>query len=137
MGGGGHQLTVSAVVLTKSNCRFTTASSSLSLAINPASTSAVSASASVSFRCTGSVLFPTWALLNNSGLHGTGPTGLRMRHTSAPSEFLPYTLSYPTSGSLIWGFLRTVTVTATVAAADYQNVLPGAYSDRVTLSLLP
>ena len=35
MAGGGHQLTVSAVVLTKNNCRFTTASATLALAIDP------------------------------------------------------------------------------------------------------
>lgn len=137
MASGGHQLTVSAVVLSKSNCRFTTGAASISLAIDPSSASPASASASVSFSCAGSASTAAWALSNDSGLHGASASALRMRHASAPADFLPYVLSYPTNGTTSKNVTQTVTLSATVAPADFQNALPGAYSDRITLSLLP
>ena len=60
-----------------------------------------------------------------------------MRHATIPGEYLPYSLSYPQTGDVIWIIPQTITVTATVTAADYQNARPGAYSDTVSLSLLP
>lgn len=132
-----HALAISAVVLSKSNCRFSAASSTLSLAIDPASTAPASASAGVSFRCMGSAAVASWSVANNSGLHGAGPSSLRMRHASTPTEFLPYALAYPPSGTVPRNTTHTITVTATVAASAFQNALSGTYSDTVSLMLLP
>ena len=60
-----------------------------------------------------------------------------MRHASVPAEFLPYALAYPASGTTPKNVTQTITLTATVAAADFQNALAGAYSDQVSLSVLP
>lgn len=137
LAGGGHVLTVSAAVLSKNNCRFSTAASTVSLAIDPASGAAATASTTLSIRCTGSAAIANWSLSSDNGLHGASPAALRMRHATDLAEFLPYTLSFPVSGSVPKNVSQSLTVTATVAAADYQNVQPGAYSDTVALSLLP
>lgn len=50
------------------------------------------------------------AVLSNSALYGPSPSALRMRHGSDATQFLPYKLSFPASGT---------------------------YSDTVVLSLLP
>ena len=138
LAGGGHSLTVSAVVVSNNSCRFLTAASTVNLgAIDPAGTAPVSASTNIRVRCTGSGLFAMWGISNNSGLYGLGSNALRMRHATVAGEYMGYSLSYPQTGTIFWGIPRTITVAATVAAADYQNVPPGAYSDTVVLSLLP
>lgn len=135
--GGSNVLTVSAVVLSKSNCRFSGPASTILLSVDPANATPASAGTSVTFRCTGSAPSASWSLSHGAGLHGANPSALRMRHATAASEFLPYSLTYPPSGSTAKNAFQTVTVTATVAAADAKNVLPGIYTDQVTLSLLP
>lgn len=137
LAGGGHSLTVSAAVLSKNNCRFATAASTLSLNIDPAGGAAASASASLSIRCTGSAALANWSMTSNSGVYGSSASALRMRHGTDIAEFLPYALSFPATGSVAKNVWQSLTVTATVAAADYQNARPGAYSDTVVLSLLP
>ena len=137
LAGGGHSLTVSAAVLSKNNCRFASASSTRSLAIDPAGSTAATASINLSVRCTGSAATANWSLASDSGLYGPSPAALLMRHATDAAEFLPYSLSFPGSGSVAKNVWQSLTVTATVAAADYQNARPGAYSDTVVLSLLP
>jgi spore coat protein U-like protein len=138
LAGGGHSLTVSAVVVSNNSCSFLTSASTLNVGtIDPAGTAARSANANIRIRCTGSGLFAMWGITNDNGLHGLGSNALRMRHATVPGEYMGYGLSYPQSGTIFWFFPQTITVTATVAAADYQNARPGAYSDTVVLSLLP
>ncbi len=137
LAGGGHSLTVSAVVVSNSTCNFTTSATTLNLgAIDPTGTAARTASANVRLRCTGA-LITAWGISNNAGLHGLGSNALRMRHASVPGEYLPYSLTYPKTGSAFFLLQQTIAVGASVAATDYQNARPGAYSDTVVLSLLP
>jgi hypothetical protein len=137
LAGGGHVLTVSAAVLSKNNCRFAAATATLSLSIDPAGGTAVASGATLSIRCTGSAATANWSLTSNSGLYGSSPSALRMRHGSDTAQFLPYSLTFPSSGSVAKNVWQDLTVTATVLPADFQNALPGAYSDTVVLSLLP
>jgi len=137
MAADGHSLTVSATVISNSNCRFSTAASSLALSIDPASGAAATASGTVSIRCVGSPATALWSLASNSGLYGSSPAALRMRHGTNVTEFLPYALAFPASGSVPKNVWQDLTLTATVQPADYQNAAAGAYSDAVTLSLLP
>jgi hypothetical protein len=134
---GGHSLTVSAAVLSKSNCRFSGGVSTISLAIDPASGTAAAASTIVSVLCSGSAAIANWSMSSNSGLYGSSPSALCMRHGSDATQFLPYSLSFPASGSVAKNVRQDVTVTATVLPANFQNASPGAYSDSVVLSLLP
>lgn len=137
LAGGGHILTVSAAVLSKNTCRFAGGSSTLSLSIDPASGAAATASTSLSIRCTGSAATATWSLTSNSGLYGSSPAALRMRHGADLTEFLPYSLSFPASGTVAKNVWQDLTVTATVLPAAFQDGLVGAYADTVVLSLLP
>jgi hypothetical protein len=133
----GHSLSISATVISNSNCRFAAAASALALSIDPASSSPATASGSVSIRCAGSAATAVWSLTSNNGLYGTSPSALRMRHASNFAQFLPYSLSFPASGSVAKNVWQALAITATVMPADFQNVSSGAYSDSVTLSLLP
>jgi hypothetical protein len=133
----GHSITVSATVLSKSNCRFATAASTITLNIDPSSGAAAAASGTVAIRCQGSAPTASWSLSAGTGLHGSSPTTLRLRHATHLMEYLPYSLASPASGSVPKNVWQNVTLTATVSPADFQNASSGAYSDAVTLSLLP
>ena len=134
---GAHTITVSATVLAGGNCRFQAAASSISLSIDPASGAPGTASGTLSIRCNSAAANVAWNLSANSGLYGSSPSALRMRHGTSATEFLPYTLSFPASGIVPRNTWRSLTVTATVLPADFQNALSGTYSDSVALSLLP
>lgn len=137
LAGGGHTLTVSAAVLSKNNCRFSSAASTLALVIDPANGAAATASTSLSVRCTGSAALANWSMSSDSGLYGSSPSALRMRHGTDATQFLPYSLTFPASGTVAKNVSQALSVTATVLPADFQNVAAGAYSDTVVLSLLP
>ena len=132
-----HAITVSATVLSKNNCRFSAASSSLAIAIDPLSATPATASTTLSIRCTGSAATALWSLANGGGLHGSGPASLRMQHQAQASEYLPYGLSYAASGSVAKNVWQDIVVTASVQPADFANAVAGSYSDSVTLTLLP
>ena len=133
----GHSLTVSATVLSKNHCRFSTASSTLALSIDPSSSTPATASGTLSLRCVGSDPVTTWSLSGNSGLHGASPAARKLRHGATPTELLSYSLTFPASGTVARNIWQSVAVTATVQPADFQNASSGLYSDQVTLSLLP
>lgn len=133
--GGGHTIAVSAIVLSKNSCTFSTASSSISLVIDPSSGAMASGAGSVTFRCTGSSATAIWATSDDGGLFNAA--GKRMRHATSPTDFLPYSLSYTATGSAPKNVTQTITVTASVAPADFQNALAGNYSDTVVLSIAP
>ena len=137
MAADGHGLTVSATVLTKNNCRFATAASTVTLIIDPSSDAAATASATVATRCQGSAPTASWSLSTGNGLHGSSPTTLRLQHATNVTEYLPYSLAFPATGSVPKNVWQNITLTATVSPADFQNASSGAYSDAVTLSLLP
>lgn len=132
-----HALTVSALVLSKSSCKFSASSSAITIAIDPASTAPASGAASIVFRCEGSAATANWSISHNSGLSGSSPAALLMRHVTDAGEFLAYSLSYPASGTAPKGVDQTISVTASVPPSSFQMALPGTYSDAVTLSLLP
>ncbi|HLS86014.1 MAG TPA: hypothetical protein VK043_06940 [Burkholderiales bacterium] len=133
----GHTIAISAAVLSKSNCKFQTPSSVLPIAIDPASGTPATGTVAVSIRCQGSASIASWGLSHNAGLHGSGPAALLMRHQTQPSQFLPYSLSYPTSGTIPKGVWTPITLTATVVPASFANAVPGTYTDTVSLTLLP
>ena len=133
---------VSATVLSKNNCKFSNPSSLTlnfgvldpGVPIPPDST----ARASIDFVCRGSAQLAAFGFTDDDGLYETGPNANRMRHSSVPTEYLPYTLSLdPASGIVPKNVPRTVTVSGTVRGADYQNAYAGSYSDSVVITLLP
>lgn len=127
-------LSVSATVLSKSNCKFSTPTGDLIFGtIDSGGTADVSATASLTFRCNGSAPIASYLLSDNDGLNTN-----RMAHTTLAGNFLPYELSYtPTTGSVPRGDPVTLSITGTVRSSDYRVAMAGAYSDTVILSILP
>jgi hypothetical protein len=133
------QLAVSAVVLSRSTCRFQSGPATINFGtIDPTSASPVSASTTMRFWCIGYRGPTTYAVVPDDGLYSPGAGLRRMRNTTSSSDYLAYSLSVsPSSGTLPWLAAQTITVTGTVAPADFQNARFGAYSDTVQVSLYP
>jgi len=136
---GTHTLAVSATVLSANNCRFTNAGpTALSFApIDPSSTSPVTATASMTFRCTGSSPIATYVVTSDDGIYETGPGAARMRHGTNFTQFLPYTLDLPQTASVPRNTDQTLTVTGTIAVADFANAMAGAFADTVVMTMTP
>jgi hypothetical protein len=131
-------LTLSAVVLSKNVCKFNTTATALNFGtIDPTSTAPVTVSLSLSYRCNGSDPVATWSVGSDDGLHETGPGQPRMQHTTTPAFYLPYSLTFPASGSAPRNVNQTMTVTGTIAPANFAAAIAGSYSDTLILSILP
>jgi len=131
-------LAVTATVLSRSQCKFDTTTSTLNFgALDPAVASDVAASASVDFVCRGSAPVAAFLFMDDNGQNMSGPGARRMRHTAA-SEFLPYDLAFsPASGTVPKNVHRTLTISGTVRWADFRGSMAGAYADSVVVSILP
>jgi hypothetical protein len=136
---GVNTLTVSATVLSKNNCRFTTANPKLNFgALDPGSSSDVTQTASVQFVCNGSARIAAFAFSTDNGLYSTAPGAYRMRHATDITAYLPYALSLsPATGTVSKGVNQNLTITGTVSAPDYQPALAGDYADTVVINLNP
>ena len=131
-------LTLNATVLSKNVCRFVSTATALNFgSIDPTSTSPVTVTLSLSYRCNGSDPVATWAVSSDDGLHETGPGQPRMQHTTNPAFYLPYSLAFPASGSAPRNVAQTMTVTGTIAPANFAAAIAGSYSDTLVLSILP
>jgi spore coat protein U-like protein len=133
-------ITVSATVLSKNNCKFT---SNGALAINiplidPSGSATASGSVATSFKCGGASSSVSYSVTASDGSHSTGPGLRRLRHLTTTTEFLDYTLAItPSSGLAAKNAVVDVQVTASIAAAAYQNARAGSYSDTVVLTVAP
>lgn len=138
-GAGVGSLSVTATVLSKSNCRFTTTTGALNFGgIDSGGAADISATTSLSFRCNGSEAIATFLISDDDGLNETAIDAYRMGHTTLAGNFLPYQMSYtPTSSSVPRGAVQTLAITGTVRSSDYRVAVAGAYSDTVILSILP
>ena len=131
-------LAVTATVLSKSNCRFDTNTSTLNFgALDPAVASDVDATASVDYVCHGSAPVAAFLFTDDNGRNPSGPGARRMRHAAAP-EFLPYGLAFsPASGTVPKNVHRTLTISGTARWTDFRGAMAGAYTDSVVISILP
>ena len=136
---GNQVITVAATVISNSNCSFRAGSASALVVptVDPSQSGPYSGTAAVIVRCGGAAPSASYALSNNNGLYGSGPSALRMRHATQTTEFLAYSLSYPTSGTTPKNTDTTLTLTATVSQSAYQNAPSGAYADTITLTISP
>jgi len=134
-----HGLSVSATVLSKSNCKFNSATATLNFGIlNPASTGDATASTSITFVCRGSAALATYNITQNYGLYNTGPNANRLRNTTVLTQYLPYTVVLsPFTATVPKNATQTLTISGTILATDYQNAYLGSYSDTIVLSLNP
>jgi hypothetical protein len=132
-------LAVSAVVLSKNNCKFNSANAVLTFnAIDPAGTADAIANTTITFRCSGSAPTAIFSISHDSGLHETGPDANRMRHTSVTTQFLPYALTLnPATGTAPKNTNQTLTITGRITELEYRDAYAGSYSDSVVLTLVP
>jgi spore coat protein U-like protein len=132
-------ISVAAVVLSKSNCKFNSANATLNFGVlDPSNPVDKTISTTIGFICHGSANPATFYITDNGGLYRTGPSEPRMRHSTQLSEYLPYNLSYtPSSGSVPKNTNQNLTISGTVGGTDYQNAYAGNYSDTLILSINP
>lgn len=139
MAAGTAVVSVSATVLSKNSCKFQ-GSVAVALAfgnISPASATPATASASLAFSCGGASPSVTYALNQNSGMYQTGSNANRMKHATQ-AAYLPYTLTItPSSGTVAKNATQNVTVSGSVAPADFQDATAGVYADTVVITLNP
>ena len=131
-------LAVTATVLSKSNCKFDTKTSTLNFGpLDPAVAADVSATASVGYVCRGSAPVAAFLFTDDNGQNPSGPGARRMRHAAAP-ELLPYDLAFsPAFGTVPKNVPRTLTISGTVRWADFHGLMAGPYTDSVVVSILP
>lgn len=129
---------VSATVLSKNICKLTASTAVLAFGtINAASSSAATASTTLTFKCAGASPSAWYTITQNGGLYKTGPGANRMRR-GTQADYLPYSLSLtPASGNALKNADITVTVQGTILPTNFQNATPGSYSDTVVLTLEP
>ena len=132
-------MTINAVVLTKSNCRFTTPNATLDFGnLDPTSGAPAATSGGLIIRCGGSADPATFLITDNDGQNSTGPGTRRMQHTTLAGNFIPYNMVYnPAAGTIPKNANTPVTVDVSILGTDYQSVPAGPYSDTVILSIAP
>lgn len=136
---GNGSMTVSAVVVSKNNCKFSSGTMALNFGnVDPASTVDATASASTGFTCNGSAPTVTFFISAGDGLYSTGPGVRRMQHATVATEFMAYSLGLsPSSATVPKGSAQTLTVTGTIRPFEFQNVRAGTYQDTVVITLTP
>lgn len=132
-------ITVQAVILSKSICKFKTKGVALDFGLlDPVAATDVTRQTSIEFVCNGSADPATFLITKDDGLNASGPNGTRMQHSTTPANFIPYAVNLnPTSGTVPKSELQTLTVTGTILGNDYRNAIAGTYADTVTLTINP
>lgn len=132
-------LSVSAVLLSKNQCKFDTKNAVLDFgSLDPGNPVDVTVSAVLSYRCIGSAPIATFAFFDDDGLYETGVDLNRMQHATLPGTFIPYefTLDH-VAGTMPKNATQDLTVTGTLRGAGYQTALAGTYTDTVTITIIP
>jgi spore coat protein U-like protein len=126
-----HTITVSATVA--ATCKFSAATSTVNLTLDPTATSTVSQAASVAYRCTKGTA-PVFAFSSGSTSSGTGGNlvnGL---------ESIPYTYTTTSGGAgtgLGTGQDKTLSVNVSVNQANAADVTANTYTDTIEITLTP
>jgi spore coat protein U-like protein len=128
---------VTATIISKGNCKFKTGPSPLSFAnLNPMNPVERTESTTASFSCTGKDTI--FAISDDDGENETAPDAHRLRHATDPAAFIPYDFAYdPAGGTAIKNTDITLTITATIQGAGYQDAPAGNYSDLVLITIQP
>ena len=133
------RITVTATVLSKSQCRFNSKTSNLNFGgLDPVNPVDKTVDTTITFTCGGSAPNATFFINDDDGLHKTGPDANRMRHATNTTEYLPYTLTLnPASGNVPKNTDQTLTISGTVRGSNYQDAIAGNFSDSVVISINP
>lgn len=143
---GADTLNVSAVVLSKNNCKINNPTTMNFGVLDPLNPVVATANAALDFVCRGSENVATYLVSANDGLHGTGTNARRMQHVTNLAAFLPYSLQLaaspagtpqdsPLSGNAEKNITQSLYLTGTVE--NYQTATAGDYTDQVIISINP
>lgn len=137
--GGAATLPVSAIVLPKSNCRFSTPAATLNFGnLDSGSPVDVNATTTLLFRCNGGPVNVIFTITDDDGMYASPPAAHRMQHETDSAYTLPYSIAMnPSSGIVPRNTNQTLRIDGTVRGSDYASVLPGLYSDTVVLTIVP
>lgn len=137
--GSSATVTVSATVLSKSNCKFSSASAALAFgSLDPGNPVDVTVSTTIGFRCMGSAPVATFLISDDDGMNEPVPDGNRMAHLTLPATYLAYEMTVsPATATVPKNAPQVLTVTGTVRGVDYQGALAGTYSDTVVITIDP
>jgi spore coat protein U-like protein len=130
---------VTATVLSKSICKFNTATSALAFGnLTPGSGVPGAGTALFNFVCNGSAANATFVITADDGLYSTGPGARRMRHATDVAQFIAYSINLnPVTATVPKGAVQVLTVTGSIAPAAYNPAIAGAYADTVIISITP
>jgi hypothetical protein len=79
----------------------------------------------ITFSCKGKDT--VYAISDDAGENESAPNAHRLRHTTDGTAFIPYTFSYtPASGTALKNTDITLTISATILGANYQDAQVGA-----------
>lgn len=134
-----QSLAVSATV--PAVCKFSTPARTLTfdIAANPfAATVTGVLSGAIEYKCTKDTAAAATPVTASNGANFLGSS----RRMTDGTNFMPYALTVAGSGTAGEGFgssvtAKTVTVTSSIASADFANLPAGTYTDSVTLTLSP
>lgn len=129
--GPNHTITVNATVPTV--CKFSSTTSSVTLALDPTLTTTVTGTDNVLYRCTNGTA-PTFTLTSSSTSSTTGG------NLAQGAETIPYTFTSTSGGpgtGLGSGNDKTLGVTVSVDQTNAASVTPGTYSDTIVVSVNP
>ena len=134
-----QSLSVGAFVVSSSNCKFRPGSATTLPfgTIDPSTAVTATATAVIIIRCGGSAGTAVFALSADDGLFSPSAGAKRMRHGVTLTQYMTYTVNLPASASITKGTDFNVTITGSVAVADFQNAIAGNYNDTLALTLLP
>lgn len=132
-------LAVSAVILSKSSCKFNSSAATLDFGnLDPVNAALVTASTTLPFVCHGSAPTATFQITDDDGLNETGLNANRLQHQSVSTAYIPYQLSYsPATASVPKNAAQTLTITGQIQASAYQTAIAGVYQDTVVLTIQP
>jgi spore coat protein U-like protein len=126
-----HSVTVNAAV--NGSCKFNSASSTVSLTLDPTSSSTATQGASILYRCTKGTA-PSFALASGSTSSATGGNLVN------GAESIAYTFSSTTGGAgagMGAGNDKTLALSVSVNQANAANVTPATYTDSIAITLTP
>lgn len=87
----------------------------------------------VTFKCPAPI--PTFTMSVDAGLHPSG--GSPQLANATLTSFIKYSVTISPTAGLGGGGFMPLTMTATVNGVDYRNAAAGAYTDTLTLTVLP
>lgn len=139
LAGSTGSISISATVLSSSNCQFRPPrSAALNFGnLDPTNPVPVPTSTTLDFRCAGSSPLATFFISADNGFHFSGGNR-RMQNASDPAAYIPYELALsPQTATVPKNADQTLTINGLIDGAGYRYASVGSYIDQVIVSINP